>query len=169
MSSSPFRFVRGQVHPAFADIQGWFLEVRRDDAELITALHKSIAAKYGSMLGQESHGWGDKRNNAAMLASLWLQSLEEELTFGEVLVNAAGGLVAKRDLIVLAEIESDEPIWPDHLPDEIITISKWPKGKHFYLCSNHNRVFMPEKFSTYRAARAAALKYVPSNRIDSRE
>ena len=30
------------------------------------------------------------------------------------------------------------------------------------------RVFVPEKFATYRAARLAALRYVPADRINSR-
>ena len=162
----PYRFARCQVHPAFDDVQGWFLEVQGDDPQLLAALHKSITAKYCSMLGEDSHGCGA---DATRLAAAWLQSLESALQEGEVLVNPAGGIVAKRDLIVLAEIKRRDLTWPEVLADEIITISKWPKGKHYYLCSNRSRVFVPEKFATYRAARLAAIRYVPADRIKSRD
>jgi len=161
------RFVRCQVHPAFDDVQGWFLEVRDDAPELLAALEKAIAAKYRTMFGEDAHGKPGPAN-ATLLAATWLRSLREELQEGEVLINAAGGFVAKRDLIVLAEIERDDLTWPEDFADEIIVISKWPKGKHYYLCSNKERVFIPEKFHSYQAARKAARKYVSADRIKSR-
>ncbi len=160
-----YRFVRCQVHPAFDDVQGWFLEVRGDDPELLLALHRSLASKYHLIFGEDSHGCGASEGDGAALAASWLQSLEAELQEGDVLVNAAGGIVAKRDLIVLAEIERDDLTWPERFDDEIVTISCWPKGKHYYLCSNRSRVFVPEKFSTYKAAEEAARKYVSADRI----
>ena len=98
-----------------------------------------------------------------------VESLESALLEGDLLVNPAGGFVAKRDLIVLAEIKRRDLIWPEVFADEIITISRWPKGTHYYLSSNRGRVFVPEKFVTYRAARLAALRYVPADRIRSRD
>ena len=168
MPVASYRFARCQVHPAFADVQGWFLEVQGDNPQLMAALHSSIAAKYRSMFGDDSHG-KPAPADATRLAAAWLQSVESALQEGEVLVNPAGGFVAKRDLIVLAEIKSRDLTWPEVFDDEIITISKWPKGKHYYLCSNRGRVFVPAKFATYRAARLAALRYVPADRIESRE
>ena len=165
MPTTSYRFARCQVHPAFADVQGWFLEVQGDDPQLVAALHKSITAKYHSMLGQDSHSCGA---DATRFAAAWLQSLESALQEGEVLVNSAGGFVAKRDLIVLNEIKRCDLTWPECFTDEVITISQWPKGKHYYLCSNRGRVFIPEKYATYRAARLAALRYVPADRIMSR-
>ena len=159
-----YRFVRCQVHPAFADVQGWFLEVRGDDRQLIIALHKSIVVKYYSMLGQDSHGSG---GDAIQLAATWLQSLKSELQQDVVLVNPSGGFVAKRDLIVLDEVTRHELVWPEQSADEIITISRWPQRPHFYPCSNIGRVFVPEKFPTYQAAREVALRYVPADRIRS--
>ncbi len=43
-----------------------------------------------------------------------------------------------------------------------------PKGKHYYLSSNRERVFVPEKFETYQAAKRAARRYVSADRIKSR-
>jgi len=163
--ATSYRFLRCQVHPAFVDVQGWFLEVRDGDPQLLATLHRSIVAKYHSMLGQDSHGCG---RDAARLAAVWLRSLESALQEGDVLVNPAGGFAAKRYLIVLAEIHSRDLTWPEQFDDEIITISRWPKGKHYYLCSNKDRVFVPEKFTTCEAAREAALRYVPADRIRSR-
>ena len=118
--------------------------------------------------------WGKTRTVAARdatrLAAAWLQSLESALQEGDVLVNPAGGFVAKRDLIVLAEIKRrDLDLAGSNLPTKL---SPYPSGrndKHYYLCSNRGRVFVPEKFATYRAARLAALRYVPADRIKSRE
>ncbi len=163
--ATPYRFLRCQVHPAFADVQGWFLEVRDGDPQLLATLHRSISAKYHTMLGQDSHGCG---RDATQLATVWLRSLESALQEGDVLVNPAGGFAAKRDLIVLAEIHSRDLTWPEQFDDEIITISRWPKGKHYYLCSNKERVFVPEKYVTYQVAREAALRYVPADRIRSK-
>jgi hypothetical protein len=186
-----YRFLRCQVHPAFDDVQAWFLEVRGDDGdpdpELVAAIHDSIAAKYRTMFGEDCHGTfgpgasgpgtsghdtsgpgASRTGKAALLAADWLRSIETELQQGDVLVNPAGGFVAKRDLVVLEEIESDDLTWPEHYADEIITISRWPRGKHYYISSNRGRVFVPEKFTTYRAARVAALKYVSAGRIKSR-
>lgn len=161
-----YRFLRCQVHPAF-DVQGWFLEVTGDDPELLEALRRSLVAKYRSMFGEDAHGRPGP-SNAERLADNWLCSVEEELREGEVLVNPAGGFVAKRDLIVLAEIEADDLTWPEHFDDEMIVISKWRKGTHYYLSSNRERVFVPEKFNTYHAAKRAALRYVSADRIKSR-
>jgi len=168
MSVASYRFARCQVHPAFDDVQGWFLEVQGDDPQLVAALHKSITAKYHSMFGEDSHGKPGPAD-ATRLAAAWLQSLELALQEGKVLVNPAGGFVAKRDLIVLAEIKCRDLTWPEVFADEIVTISRWPKGTHYYPCSNRGRVFIPEKFTTYRAARLAALRYVPADRIKSRD
>jgi hypothetical protein len=167
-SKTCYRFARCQVHPDFCDIQGWFLEVKDNDQELLGALYKSIKAKYASILGQDSHGCDSRQDNASLQASLWLDSLEAELLDGPVLVNPAGGIAAKRDLIVLAEVKRKELIWPVHYVDEIITISRWPKGKHYYLCSNQSRLFVPEKYNNYNAARKAAMKYVDTERIRMR-
>jgi hypothetical protein len=126
-----------------------------------------FAAKHQRLFGEDCRGeFGP--NAAALLADDWLQSLKVELREGPVLVNSAGGFVARRDLIVPAEIETDALTWPMHFADEIIVISKWPKGKHCYLSSNQERIFLPEKFETYQAAKCAALKYVLSDRIKSR-
>ena len=129
--SAAYRFARCQVHPAFDDVQGWFLEVKGDDSQLLAALHKSITAKYRTMFGEDSHGKPGLAN-ATRLAAAWLQSLESVLQEGEVLVNPAGGFVAKRDLIVLAEVQCRDLTWPELFADETITISRWPKGKHYY-------------------------------------
>jgi hypothetical protein len=161
-----YRFLRCQVHRDFDDVQGWFLEVSADDPKLLEALHRSIATKYRLMFGEDAHckvGLAD----ATSFAANWLRSFRDELQKGGVLVNPAGGFVAKRDLIVLEEVDSEDLTWPVCFADEIITISRWPRGKHYYLCSNKGRVFMPDKFSTYGAAREAALKYVSANRIRS--
>jgi hypothetical protein len=84
-----YRFVRCQVHPAFDDVQGWFLEVRGDDPELLAALHRSITAKYRSMFGEDSHGKPGP-SSAELLAADWLRSAQAELRGGGGGTNQPG-------------------------------------------------------------------------------
>jgi len=67
--------------------------------------------------------------------------------------------------IILETIESRKLIWPEQFDGEIITISRWPEGKHYYLCSNKQRIFVPDKYRTFEAAYEVALCYVPDERI----
>ena len=63
-----YRFVRCQVHRAFDDVQGWFLEVRAGDSELLAAFHRSLTSKYHLIFGEDPHGGGVKDNGAALAA-----------------------------------------------------------------------------------------------------
>ena len=120
--------MRCQVHPAFDDVQGWFLEVRAGDSELLAALHRSLTSKYHLIFGEDPHG-GCVKDNGAALAAIWLQSLEMELQEGDVLVNPAAGFVAKRDLIILAEIALWRParLWACSSPStKRGTKTPWP-------------------------------------------
>ena len=56
--------------------------------------------------------------------------------------------------------------WGDsRLPNETITISRWPQGTHYYLVSDRYRVFVPDKYDSFISAQAEARKYVPESRI----
>lgn len=69
---------------------------------------------------------------------------------------------------ILETVESDNLYWDDYFDDEIVTISRWPKAKHFYLASNKGRIFVPDKYNTYKVAYMAVLRYVPADRIKSK-
>ena len=105
----------------------------------------------------------------AKLAAQWLQGVERFLLAGEtILVNVNGGTMPLDGTTILVTAESDDIDWNVQYDDEIITISRWPEGKHYYLCSSKYRIFVPDKHSTFEAARKAALRHVSANRIKSR-
>ena len=62
-----------------------------------------------------------------------------------MLVNMNGGMMPMAGATILDTVESEELIWPDRQDGERITLSRWPKGKHWYLASSTGRVFIPEK------------------------
>ena len=63
-------------------------------------------------------------------------SIERYLLAGEiVLVNSSGGFMPADGTPILETVESDNLHWDERFDDERITISRWPKGKHWYLSS----------------------------------
>ena len=55
--------------------------------------------------------------------------------------------------------------WPHKYKDEIIKISQFPDGSHWYLSSSENRLFTPEKYPNYDAAFKMAENYVSKDKI----
>jgi hypothetical protein len=76
-------------------------------------------------------------------------------------VNINGGMFPARESTILETVESDKIDWAIRYEDERITISRWPEARHYYLCSNRNRMFVPDKYNDYADALKAA------RRIDS--
>ena len=162
-----YRFYRCQPHKKCPDLFGWYLELRPNDFATFTHLHLGIARFYLLKYGLNSHKFD--MPTPAYLVNLWVTQIRKLLSAGTtLLINSAGGLVPKADITIVAEHLSDRMIWPDIYDDEIITLSKWPDRKHWYLCSNKNRIIVPDKYSTYEAAYEAALTFVPKGRITSR-
>jgi len=170
----PYRFHRCQPHAKCPDLQGWYLELRPDDAETMMRVHKGVAYLYFNKFGLDPHIQKDETKkalyNPIKLATGWLQSVERYLLAGEtLLVNCNGGIMPMDGTLILDTVQSDDLHWDDRFDSEIITIHKWPKGKHWYLTSNKNRIFVLEKHGSLTAARKAALRYVPADRIKTKE
>jgi len=107
--------------------------------------------------------------NPIKLAAGWLQTADKFLIEGEtILVNVNGGMLSAKEVKILETVESDDIDWDVRYEDEKITISRWPEGRHYYLCSNKNRVFIPDKYNDYADALKAARRYVPVARIISK-
>jgi hypothetical protein len=169
-----YHFHRCQTHSKLPDLQGWYLELRPDDPETVMKVHRGVAAIYYAKFGQDPHIQADETRktlyNPVKLAASWLLSVERYLMAGEiVLVNVNGGLMPLHGTVILETVASDDIDWDVRFDDEIVTISRWPEGKHYYLCSNKSRIFVPDKHSTYEAARKAASRYAPAERIKSRQ
>lgn len=117
-----------------------------------------------------------------ILGGKYLATLTDQTLFRRktLLVNSAGGWCYKDDTWEILETRElptmayPTDIDPKHnfvpteesdLYKETIRITQWPDGTHFYLRSNKNRLFFPEKFDTYEQAFEEAKKYVAENRI----
>jgi hypothetical protein len=167
-----YRFHRCQPHAKCPDLTGWYLEIKPDDHETLFKVHKGVTGIYYNKFSLDPHIQDDELNsylyNPIRLAALWLQGIHKFLLNGEtVLVNCNGGIVPLVGTTVLETVESDDLDWDVRYDDETITISRWPEGKYYYLCSNKFRIFIPDKYTTYTAAYRVAQRYVPAKRIKS--
>jgi hypothetical protein len=168
-----YKFHRCQTHPKCPDSIGWYLELRPDDPETMMKVHRGVSAMYFHKFGMDPHLKPDTVRghfyNPIRLAALWLTGIERFFSEGETaLVNVNGGLMPLDGTIILETVESDDIAWDERFDDEIITVSRWPQAKHFYLCSSKGRLFVPDKYATFEAAHTAALRFVPEERIKSR-
>jgi hypothetical protein len=171
------RFHRCQCHAKCPNLQGWYLEVQPDDNETVFRLHRGVAHLYFAKFGMNPHLKPDSDEgilyNPIKLAAQWLVGIERFLTRGQaVLVNSNGGMMPLDGTIILETREIDTKDgykWPDDFADdEIVTISRWPEAKHYYLSSSKDRIFAPEKYTVYEAARRVALRRVPAARIKTK-
>lgn len=155
-----YHFVRCQPDTKCPDLQGWYLILEPDTVETLEKLHRGVAHFYYAKYGMNPHIdvlGKDWFKHPIRLAALWLQTIEKFLAAGTTLaVNSSGGMLPLDDVKVLATTESERMAWPDLHEDEIVTISLWPEGKHFYLSSNKNRVFVPPQYVRYEDALHAA-------------
>jgi len=159
-----YHFARCQPDAGCPDLQGWYLILEPDDLDALMALHKGVASLYYCKYGMDPHLKPDSDEgflkNPIRLAALWLGTVEKFLSAGTTLaVNSSGGMIPLDSVKVLATVEQEKMVWPDLYDDEKITISRWPEGKHYYLSSNKNRVFVPPSYNSYTDAYAAARKY----------
>lgn len=161
-----YRFHRCQPHAKCPDLTGWYLELHPNDNDTLMQIHRGVTYLYYNKFGLDPHIDPTGPYNPIKLAAQWLLGIQSYVAAGEaVLVNSNGGYMPLAGAIILETVESDELDWNIRYPDEIITIGRWPGGKHFYLWSNKDRIFVPGKYTTYPAARVAALRHVPAERI----
>jgi len=160
-----YRFHRCQPHARCPDLTEWYLVLRPDDVDTLMKLHKGVVGLYFFKFGMDPHIQKDKTQAAlyhwAKLGAHWLMSVERYLMNGEtLLVNHNGGIMPMDGVKVLETVESDNIHWDNRYDDEIITISRWPRGKHWYLASNKfQRLFIPAKYVNFEEARHEALRY----------
>ncbi|MHC4298027.1 MAG: hypothetical protein ACYS7Y_12050 [Planctomycetota bacterium] len=132
-------------------------------------VHKGVSCLYFHKFGMNPHIMESEMAgyyNPVRLAALWLETVNKLLFDGPIVINSSGGCLMLDEVKVIAEQQSDKLVWPEYNKDEIITISRWPEGRHFYLSSNMNRVFVPPKYTRYRTAMAVARTH--TNNIKSK-
>jgi hypothetical protein len=161
------KFVRCQTH-ASCDLQGWYLVLKPGDVDTLAELHQGIAAFYYQQFGLDPHKEVlGVLQNPIWLADMWLRTIEKQLFNGvRMLINSHGGILPHCDVKVWATATRAKMIWPGEFdPEEFITISRWPKGFHFYLSSNKERIFTPPKYGTLEKALEAAEFYTNNIKV----
>lgn len=166
--SRMYQFARCQSHPNYPDMQGWYLVLKPGDVGTLMELHRAIARKYFCKFAMDPHLTMEKCPGfygPVALAGKWLETVEKYLLqWDTIVVNSGGGLLTLADVKVLSTVESETMSWPDIYEDEVVTISRWSEGLHFYLSSNKDRIFSPGKYNTYEDALKAAKKYTENIR-----
>ncbi len=184
-----YKFLRIQTHSKCPKLQGWYLLVTPNDKGILDFMFQGIAQRnyLACVPDKEYSNTGcplytrDPRLNSyarfqdfvspITLTAKWLETVEGEMLNGRsILINSSGGWIPYKGAIVLATIESDKFKWPEYFEDETIVISRYKgDGVHWYLTSNHGRVFIPSKCNTLKYAKTIAAKHVSSERITVKE
>lgn len=157
-----YRFLRCQTCPSSRDVIGWYLVLDIGDMKTAMELHRGVATMYLQQFGGDPHLLPPEiaaHYLPITLAAKWLDTVVQAIINAPVLVNFKGGWMTFEGVTVLGEVTSDTLVWPEHFEDEIITIGRYPAGRHSYLSSNKDRIFTPPKHSTYQAAEQVAKQY----------
>lgn len=169
----PYTFVRCRADDRFP-AEGWYLKITWADQDAIDRMHKAVASSLFMKYVVDPHLFDDNHKPKNTIADLvdplklgggWLSTLYRICDeFGHALVNPAGGIrpPSKQENVVKV---LDKLSWPVILDDEWITLMQWPNAQHYYLKSNKNRLFSPEKYETFDEAWKVAMELVPENRI----
>ncbi len=163
-----------QTHPKCPDLKAWYLQIGpTDPVDLLMKVHRGVIGLYYNKFGQDPHIQANELQrdlyNPIKLAAGWLATADKFLIQGKtILVNFNGGIVTTDTVTILDTVQSDNLDWDIRYDDERVTISRWPEGRHYWLCSNKNRIFVPDKYVEYQDAYKAARRYVPAARITSK-
>ena len=128
-------------------------------------VHKGVTGLYFFKFGMDPHIQKDEDRrafyNPIKLAAQWLCTIEHYLLRGEtLLVNSNGGIMPMEGAKILDTVESTSLHWDDRFDDEVITLSRWPQGRHWYLCVGQ---------VVYRILKVSSLwKTEPSKQPDAR-
>jgi len=171
----PFVFLK--IRPsASSKATEWVVLVEKNDIDLITVLRNALAAKLFLKFKKDPHLYENEvpQNLMSVLYSPtrlidgWSDTMDRLLNNDNaVYINVNGGIVPKdRSVKVVLREEKDEFAFPVTYEDEIIRVSCWKNGKHWYLSSNKDRIFVPEKFDTIAEATMESKKYVGEDRIE---
>jgi hypothetical protein len=152
------RFLLCNLTPNIISQPHWYVVLEPGDVELLEQLHRQATLMFAGKFGNKhAASWGPLYDPIT-LGAKWLQSIEHFLEEGPLLVNQSTGFHPIPEELVIHEERLSET-WPG---EEVIVISKWPGGIHFYLHSSIERSFAVSRFPTYEAARQEAEKYTPN-------
>jgi hypothetical protein len=143
----------------------------------LMAVHRWISTKLFLKLGMNPHIFnqdGTPHDEVAAyyyhpikLGAAWLTTAQKFMwQDGGFYVNPAGGILPLKSLgsPILATQESSS--WPTSpIAGEIVYVTRWPQGEHYYLRSNRNRVFPFVKLDSMDEVREAVELNAPGAKI----
>lgn len=158
-----YKFAYCQPHPKCPDLKGWYLILEPGDIGTLMELHEGITRVYYYKYGLDSHPAHPELSrlyHPITLSGAWLTSIQKfQLTRTTLAITSSGGMIPLDGVKVLVREESKKFVWPDRWAWEEITISRWPRGQHYYLTSDRDRIFVPGKYNTYEEAHQVAQMY----------
>jgi len=148
-------------------LKGWYLKCPLSNTELLMKMGKVLLSR---ALKKLTHGKTCKINIVKMGEDLY--KCWDDLLFSNhkaIYFNPNGSWMADIKGYKTHETrESDKLVWPTE-EDEVITISRWRRGGHWYLSSSANRMFEKNGFSTCNGAETVAKNYVKKDFIIVKE
>lgn len=175
-----YTFVRCRPHPK-VDAESWYVKVSKDDLPLFERLHKAVSVGLFQRYVMDPHYFKDgneHRPNSELgdliapmrLGGGWCMTMEKIFhEHGCAFVNSSGGITTPMEVLEERKSETlhfpENPSRPSVRSPEVITISQFPAGDHYYLKSTQGRLFSPEKYNTFDEAYAVALKYTSQDHI----
>lgn len=176
-TKTKYTFVRVSPDHRIPQLQGWYLKVHKYDFELHDKLIKAMTNARAWKYFQNKDNFESDGHTRTLVAEIthpmkmcprWVNTLHtlfKENTYA--LVNHNFGLCnyPEHEADVHAEFESTEYAFPVLYDDELMTVSRWPEGEHWYVTSNKERIMVPEKHDTLEAAVKAAAVYVTEDKI----
>ncbi|KKL95459.1 hypothetical protein LCGC14_1854360 [marine sediment metagenome] len=166
----PYTFVYRKVNKF--DDPVWLLRI--EDFDTAHEIHQSVCAKLYQTVGADPHNFRNGKPvgphsafmNPVHLGAKWLQTADKFIIAkSHILVNKVGGIVPPGRFTILDTFESETLQWPDTDETEKITLSKWPRGRHWYLKSSTGRIFSPVKMGSLKEAKEVAGRFVSKDRI----
>lgn len=163
------KFAYAKTHPLVDP--DWLVVI--DTPDLLFEFHKRVTVRLALKYGADPHLFderGHPKNHCALimspvnLGSKWLSSAERFYQeHGKVYMNRAGGLCPSPHVLKYV----DSAFWPASHPmeGEVVYISKYPNGNHYYLRSTTDRIFPVEKCHSYAEAVDMATKFAPGAEV----
>jgi len=167
-----YTFALVQTHPKCPTLRDWYLKLTRAQAadpkiEQLLAGHVQA-----SVLQREREHAEDTHPSESYallgrgaVAFRWPETVQLLLQRDTaVLVGRRGGICPVEGTKILETRKSKDLAWPQD-ERELVTISKWQRGSHWYLSSTFDRIFEPSHYDTPEEAIEAALAFVPREQI----
>jgi len=166
----------------FPKMREWYLRIDKESqsqiAEVFSRLNSSLELKFGYNRHYFNQHTGEPSSDMSMifhpmiLGAHWMTlAIDLYTEYGVLYVGTSGQMFPPdpEKFIEHGVKSSPQLQYPTVVPNEYIIITKWQNGRHYYLESNIGRIFSEEKYDSYDAAFAEALKYIERKHISYRE